>query len=276
MTLRTRGGTLAGTLGGTLGAVLATALACTAVPAVAVPAEPLGTPKPRVTLSVPTTVVEGEPFSLRARVSRTTGARQVQLLAAAPGAPWQVVSKTRARKKRTYSFTATAGPEDTVRYRVKVLYERGTVSSTPASTAVWHWTPMTDFEPYLQTPGVSFGNNVHITINGVGYRGGWETYGKYGVWESRVTPGRHCSALRGVVGISDDSADGSSAVVTVTAEETTPVYTSPTLTPGMSVPFQVALATPFRLGVSATRTSLPTLAAYPALATPELLCTGLG
>jgi hypothetical protein len=264
-----------------LGAVLATALALTSAAATTAAAANLsthatkGAGKPKVTLTLPASVVEGEKFTLEAKLSRTEGAKQVQLQRA-DGSAWAVVDKSRARKKKTYKLHDVAGADDQVRYRVKVLYDGGPAAvSPPTQTTVWHWTPIGAFDAYYNSPGINFGTRVHIWLNGVDYPDGWETYGKYGTWESRFTPGRHCTALRGVAGISDDSADGSSAVVSVVSEDTTVVYASPALTPGMAVPFQIAIDAPYRLSMKAARTSQPNAPAYPAIAAAELLCTGL-
>jgi len=260
----------------TFGTLIATALVLTAVPAVTATADPASARKVKVSVSLPATLVEGDRFTVVAKVSKPSEAKQVQLLRATTGG-WELVAKTKVRKKKSYSFQDVAGSLDVVRYRVKVVLDGGgAVASQPAQAAVWHWTPMTDFDPYYGTPGVEFGNNVHITLNGVSYRGGWETTGKSGPWETRITPGRNCRAFRGVVGVTDESADGSSAVLSLVTDETTTVYQSPPLTPGAAVPVQLDLATPYRLAVRAQRTSAPPLSAFPAIATPELLCTGLG
>ena len=260
-----------------LGPVVATALVLTAVPATTATAEPGPARKVKVSVTLPTTVVEGERFTLEAKLSRTDGAKTIQLQRATTGSGWELVAKSKVRKKKTYTFTDIAGADDLMRYRIKVKREKGgALTSAPAETAVWHWRPMTDFDSYFQTPGVSYGNNVHMTISGVTYRGGWETSGKTGSWETRITPGRHCRSFRGLVGVTDDSADGSSAVISLVADETTTVYTSPTLAPGAALPVQLDLALPFRLSVRAQRLSSPAVEVYPALANPELLCTGVG
>jgi hypothetical protein len=267
-----------------LGAVVATALtvtcavagaATTQVNAVDRPGPAAKPGKPTVTLSVPTSVVEGDVLTIQARIGRLDGARRVELLRAT-GSVWDVIDTARVRKKRTFNFEDLAGTGDSVRYRVKLLLDKGSASSETSLVTIWHWTPMTDFETYYKSPGIAFTNNTRITLSGIKYRGGWEAEGDYGVWESRVSPGRHCSQLRGIAGLDDASSDGASAVVSVISDEATTVYVSPTLVPGTPVPFQVAIGTPFRLGVQAARTSLPIQKVYPAIASPELLCTGLG
>jgi hypothetical protein len=260
----------------TFGTVIATVLFFTTAPLLSATADTGSARKVKVKLTVPATVVEGDAFTVTAKVSRTEGAKQVQLQRAVTGSGWELVAKVKARARKTYTFPTSAGPEDLVRYRVKVLMHEGrAVTSGPVQTTVWHWTPMTDFGTYSQTSGVDFGNNVHITLSGVTYRGGWETYGKNATWESRITPGRNCRAFRGLLGVSDSSDDGSSAVISLAADDT-PVYQSPSLTPGTVTPVQLDLALPFRLAIRAQRTSNPSLSVSPAIATPELLCTGLG
>jgi hypothetical protein len=180
------------------------------------------------------------------------------------------------RGRTKHTFRAVAGADDSQRFRARVSYaHHKPETSRPVATTVWHWTDMMDFTAYDYSHGISSNANNHFRMNGIDYRGGWFTSGSYYTWEMRFTPGRHCKAFRGIAGLTDDSADGASGAVQLVADETTQVFTSTTLTPGMDQPFQVDLATPYRLFIEAQRTSPAGQAAYPAIANPELLCTGL-
>jgi hypothetical protein len=75
--------------------------------------------------------------------------------------------------------------------------------------------------------------------------------------------------------VTDTSAPGSSALLQIVDDSGATVFASGPLTPGMTQPVDVTLATPYRLEVHAQDTSPDKVQAYPALGDPELLCTGL-
>lgn len=263
----------------TIGAVTATALVLAAVPAISATADQTQRPgKPTVTITVPAELVEGEQVIVAVKVSRTDGAKQVQLqqrVARSGGFTWETVATTKARKKKDYRFPTVAGEDDSIELRARVVFRVGRAAiSEPAVSVVWHWTQLSYFPPYSHTAGANDNGFSVFTVNGQSYHG-WFASGALKSWESRFTPGRHCKAMRGVAGVRDDSADGSTALVRVLADDV-PVYTSPTLTPGMAQPFQVDLALPYRLAIQAQNTSLTPLPVFPAIGSPELLCTGLG
>ena len=138
--------------------------------------------------------------------------------------------------------------------------------------------PAFGVRPVLQQGGTGFGTT---TINGVAYTGwGVATYSHTGTWESRFTPGRHCKSFKAVLGVADISADGSSGVITFTADDTQ-VYASPALTPGMSIPVSVELAKPYRLGIQLLDTTpggttgRDAVESWPVLGEPAFLCTGV-
>ncbi len=260
------------------GAVAATALVLAAVPAISATADVSLRPgKPKVNLAVPADVVEGERFKVEVKLSRVDGAKLVQLeqqVSVHGDMRWQAVGKAKAKKKKKYQFTAVGGEADSLAYRARVVYHDGKrIFSDPSASTVWHWKPLGAFDPYSHSSGVNDNGISSFNLNGLSVHG-WFTTGSMKTWESRFTLGRHCQAMRGVAGVRDESADGSSAVVRLLADEV-PVYTSPTLTPGAAQPFQVALALPFRLAVQAQNTSSTPLSVYPAVANAELLCTGL-
>jgi hypothetical protein len=264
-------------------AVAVTALVLAAVPAISATADvsPDISLRPRtgkVSLTMPADVVEGDRFTVEVKVGRVHDAKVVQLeqqVSVNGKLAWQTVGKTKAKKKKTYKFGAVAGKADTQTYRARVVYREGKPAKSAASAStVWHWKPLLAFTAYSHTTGANDNGLTAFNLNGVSFYG-WFTTGSFKSWESRFTVGRHCQAIRGVAGVRDESADGSSAVVRLLADDV-PVYTSPPLTPGTAQPFQVPLAMPYRLTVLAQNTSSPPpLTVYPALGSPELLCTGL-
>lgn len=268
---------------------VATAIASTVLAIVLAPLTPstadapaaMRTGKPRVTISVPDQLVEGDRFDVVVNVGRAREAVQVvlqqQVTDLLGDTSWQIVKRAKVRGKRKHTFHAVAGTEDSQRYRARVTYRDGKPAMTrPVASTVWHWTDMMAFRAYSYTLGVNSSAYNHFRMNGIDYTGGWATYGTYATWELRFTPGRHCKAFRGVAGLTDDSTDGSSGAIQLIADETTTAFSSATLTPGMDQPFQVDLATPYRLFIEAQKTSSAGQAAYPAIGNPELLCTGLG
>ncbi len=262
----------------TFGAVAVTALVLAALPAISEAGESSQRPrKPRVSLSAPSSVVEGDRFTVVVKIGRDEGAKVVQLeqqVSVHGNVSWQTVGKARVKKKKKYQFRAVGGEADTVVLRARVVYSKGRpATSDPLTTSVWHWLTLGSFDPYSHTTGVNDNGITAFTLNGLSLRG-WFTTGSAKSWESRFTLGRHCQAMRGLAGVRDDSADGSSAQVRLLADDVL-VFASSTLSPGTSQQFQVALATPFRLAVQASNTSLTPVTVYPAIANPQLLCTGL-
>jgi len=262
-----------------IGAVAATALVLAAVPAVTATADE--TPragKRKVSLSVPSNVIEGDRVTVVVKVGRVEDAKVVQLeqLVTQYGkVGWQTVGKAKTKRSKKYEFRVVAGEADALTVRARVLYREGKpVKSDEAASAVWHWVPLTSFAPYYHTSGANDSGLTSFTLNGLSLHG-WYTSGSSRTWESRFTLGRHCQAIRGIAGVRDESSDGSSAQVRLLADDV-PAYASPTLVPGTAQPFQIALALPYRLSVQADNLSAPPLRAYPAIGDPQLLCTGLG
>jgi hypothetical protein len=268
---------------------IATAITSTALALVLAPATPptadaltaLRPGQPRVTVTVPDQLVEGERFDVVVKVGRARDAKQIllqQLQTDIYGQTgWETVRKAKVRGQKKRTFHAVAGTDDSQRYRARVIYDDARPAmSRPVASTVWHWTDMMAFTAYAVTNGISSNHYNHFRMNGIEYHGGWYTYISYATWELRFTPGRHCKAFRGVAGLTDESKDGSSGAIQLVADETTTAFSSTTLTPGMDQPFQVDLATPYRLFIEAQKTSPADQAAYPAIGNPELLCTGLG
>lgn len=221
--------------------------------------------------------MEGDRYEVTVKVPRAATAVRARLQRwtkdVLGNAAWVTVAVRKVRGKARQAFRAVAGEADSDRYRARVEYATGKpVMSTPDSVTVWHWVSMMEFDAYSSSNGVVSSPYAQFVMNGTAYPGGWYTSGSWPSWDLRFTPGRHCRAFRGVVGVTDRSADGSAGAFQLVADDA-PVYASPVLSPGTTHPFEVELATPYRLYLQAQR--LSTQAAYPAVGYPELLCTGL-
>ena len=91
-------------------AVAATALALAALPAMAATADGSDhARKAKVSLTMPTNLVEGDAFTIQVKVGRNDNAKVVQLQQKVDGARgWQTVGKTKAKRKKKYEFQAVA------------------------------------------------------------------------------------------------------------------------------------------------------------------------
>ncbi len=82
------------------------------------------------------------------------------------------------------------------------------------------------------------------------------------------------------MGLDDDSDDGSSGTVALTADGI-PIYQSRSLTPGMALPVTIPIANPYRLALQLTDTTPggsdghDPIEAYPSIGDPTLRCTGV-
>jgi hypothetical protein len=222
-----------------------------------------------------TEVTEGDRLTVKVKVPKAATARSVTLETMGTntyGQPaWVKAGKRKASK--TTKFTVTVTAENTAKYRALVSYKKATkpVKSNVASVKVWRWISLEEYVAYQSTGGASFDD---VSLAGRTYLSWYAYSSAYSSWETRWTAGRNCKAFKGVAGVTDWSVDGSSATVTVLADDV-PVYQSPTLTPGMSVPFEVSMASPYRFALLATNTSATGAKVYPAVGDPALLCTGV-
>jgi hypothetical protein len=222
-------------------------------------------------------VNEGDRATVRVKVPKARTARRVTLQVRGDGsfgAPALVKVKT-SKAAKTTVFTVTVTATNTAQYRALVSYKgvKKPVKSNVAKVTVWRWVPLGGFDAYFDTGGTSFST---VNLAGETYFPTWYGSGGLGAgaWEERFTLGRHCKAFKGVAGVGDDSDDGSSGTVTLAADDVA-VWQSPVLTPGMTVPFEIALAAPYRFAVSAADTSPTYTDAHVAIGHPELLCTGV-
>jgi hypothetical protein len=265
-------------------------MSITAAPASALtfPASALdrGVAKPVLASSVQE-ATEGDRLTLTATVKAPKRALRatLQKWSAQPYAgssSWRSVRSVKVKGRSKVRFKTVATDENTERYRVSVTYRDAAkpLKSRAVTIAVWRWIPLNEYRPYYEAEpyAAGFGST---TIAGRAYSGwGAATYSHTGTWESRFTPGRHCKAFKAVLGVADISGDGSSGLVTLTADDTQ-VYASPTLTPGMSIPLTIDLATPYRFGIQlfdttpGGTTGRDDLESWPVLGEPAFLCSGV-
>lgn len=223
----------------------------------------------------PAEVTEGDRFDVVVKVRKAAKAKKVELQIRTKdifgNTVWETVKKRAVAGKSKQSLRAVAGPVNPLKLRVLATYKDGKKERTkPFGITTWRWFDLYDFRPYYATPGTYSNEFIDFVIAGRAFIGWYGIGTRETAWESRHTPGRHCTSFRGVAGVTDTSMDGSSAQITVVADETTVVYQSPSLTPGASYPFEVSLARPYRLAIRSQLTS--TARATAAIGAPQLLC----
>lgn len=232
-----------------------------------------------LSISGPKQAVEGDRIKLAVLIAAPRTAKSVQLQTLNDdiyGNPkWESIKRSAAQGKRKHTFTVTATELNVQRFRALVVQRQGKpVISRPISVKVWRWIDLSSFDSYYDTPGTIESEYLSFPMSGHQYKG-WHTGGSYGAWESRYTLGRHCTRLRAVLGVTDDSSDGSSGQVRLMADEE-PVFESNSLIPGAVQVANLPLASPYRLTIIATDTSTADeTAAFPAIGTPQFLCSGL-
>lgn len=233
-------------------------------------------------------VDEGDRYTLTATIETPRRAMRVTLQKYKPSfygwddPAWEPKKTVRVNARSKVKFGVVAVSENTERYRVVVTYKKAKpFTSKPIGVTVWRWILLSDYDPYYEAQPYAAGFGT-TTINGQAYAGwGAFSYSHVGAWESRFTPGRHCNAFRGVLGVGDISADGSSGTIAFTADDTD-IYTSPTLTPGMSLAVTVTLtAKPYRFGIRLTDTTPggttgdDEVESWPVIGEPAFHCTGV-
>jgi hypothetical protein len=223
----------------------------------------------------PTDVTEGDRYSVVVKVGSPTKAKKVELQVRTQdtlgNVLWETVKKRRVGGHKKHTLPMLAGAENPVKLRALVTYKDGLkVRSQSARVTTWRWFGLHDFVSYYYTPDTYLSAYTDFVIAGRAYVGWFGGGYRKTAWESRHTPGRHCTAMRGVAGVTDRSMDGSSAQITVLADETTVVYRSPALVPGGAHAFEVPLSRPYRLAIQAKLTGVNS--AVPAIGAPQLLC----
>ena len=238
------------------------------------------TSAPTAKLTAPREATQGDRISLGIRLTRPAQVRRVRVQHLTKDVfnnpTWETVKKLRPQNRTKLTYRTVAGETDRDRYRVVLERTKGrSITSKAVSVKVWHWYSLAHFPSYYRTTGVADYYSNHFAMNGRTYVGSWYTYGSYGGWESRYTLGRHCRSMSGTYGVTDSSADGSTATIQVLSEGADPVYTSPTLSPGAVDTKVVPLASPYRISILGTNTSTDGLLAYPAAGDLQFLCSGL-
>jgi hypothetical protein len=256
--------------------LLAAALLAAGAPGLApADAAPARAKAPKAHVSAPSSVVEGDRYVVTIKAPRSADRvlLQHQVTDVLGNATWEVVKRFKVRGHTKLSYRAVAGTAETDVYRAQVVSQgRRPSMSKAARTTVWHWTSLLKFATYDRTPG-SYDFMTSFAMNGV-QRSGWFAYLGYSSYSTGWTVGRHCTAFRADAGVTDKTKPGASATIQLTADDV-PVFTSGPLTPGMTQRVELPLASPYRLAVQAQDTSPEGLQGYPALGSPELLCTGL-
>jgi len=231
-------------------------------------------------IAAPDQVTEGDRYKVSVQLKAVSQIRRAEIQQRVRdiygNMVWQKVKTFGVRKQRKLTYRAVAGETDRETYRVIVEPKSGRpVKSKPVTVAVWHWYPLTTFDSYYSTQGVSANAYNQFAMAGRNYSGSWYTYAPAASWESRYTLGRNCNTMSGVFGLTDRSSDGSSATIQVVAEGLTSVYTSPALSPGVVDTKTVPLPSPYRISVLGTHTSAANVVSYPAVGDLQFLCTGL-
>lgn len=210
----------------------------------------------------PNDVVEGDAYGVRVKVPRSGAATKVELQRRGEdiwgGTTWTKVRAWKVRNgkgTRTVSLTADEEASSTLRAIVRYRDRKKPVASSSSTVRYWHWYALDRFQAYARVGYVADHGYLSYGMNGALWKG-WNSSGG---GESRYTLGRNCSRFKGHVGLGDDSADTASGVISFelidSANSTTSIYTSPTLTPGMAVPVDLALDLPYRFGIKGTSTT---------------------
>lgn len=225
-------------------------------------------------------VVEGDRIAVTARIPKARDAKRVVLeriempAYVGIGSPtWETVRSAAVRGRARIKLTSLAQQPDVEKLRVRVIYkgQRKPSVSKPVTVKVWSWVPLREVSSYYSSTHASLGD---FSIGGRSYPAWGAYFGSPTSYESRFTPGRNCKTFRGIAGLTDVSHDGAVGTIQVSADEQL-LWTSPSLTPGATVPFELALNLPYRFSLLATNTSPAGVRSYPAVGNPELLCSGL-
>jgi hypothetical protein len=261
-------------------ALVAAAAACLGGPVLTAPVASAATVRSVTVLAAPKSATLGNRVAITVKVASPAQARTVQLQTLTKdiygNLSWSKVGAQHVNGVAKHTFKPVLNQANRQRFRAVAAYKSGRpVASKAVGVTVWSWTPLSKIPAYYATNGINGYEYSNFAMAGNQYLG-WFTYGSYGMWEERYTTGRHCKALRGDLGVTDNSADGSTAQFTVANIDTgATLYQSPSLSPGAVTKVTLALPMPYRISIQARNTSTNGQVAYPAIGVPELLCTGL-
>ena len=259
---------------------------CLASPTSAAPAEPDRTPGAfkrearGVTVAQrPKQAIEGQRVGITVKVASPRQAKIVRIETRGEdifGNPeWSTLKRAMVRGRSKVRLPVVVTGLNTQVFRAVAVYkDRKAAASKPFTVTVWRWIDLHDFDDYYSTTGAYASEYSTFPMNGHRYLG-WQTYGDYGAWETRYTLGRHCRRMQGVFGVHDASADGSAAEISILTDDE-PLFESTTLSPGSVQVVSKAMPLAYRISILAHTTSEdPSNLAYPAIGTPQFLCTGL-
>jgi hypothetical protein len=236
----------------------------------------------------PTDATQGEKFTVTGRIGKPKRALRVTFQYKETGVydlqsitRWTTLKTVKVKHRAAVTITTQADAAKEAEFRAVVTYRgnRRTATSSPVRVNYWHWQGLSG---RYYTAG--YGTDVFGFNMGGKSWNGWYQYGGPSA-ESRYTLNGACKRFKATVGLTDQSADGSTGAVTFStinpAATAHPIWSSPVLVPGRTVTVDLPLAAPYRFSIFGQNTSTPvtdnngksvTPAAYPAVADPELLC----
>ena len=242
----------------------------------------------KVAVSAPTNATEGEKFAVTARIKKASRALRVTFQYQETGVydfqsitRWTTLKTVKVKHRRTVRITAQANAAKEAKFRAVVTYRgsRRNSKSAPVRVNYWHWQGLSG--RYYKA---GYGTDVIGFNMGGRSWNGWYQYGGPSA-ETRYTLSGACKRFKATVGLTDQSADGSTGTVTFSTINPTataqPLWSSPVLVPGRIVTVDVPLKAPYRFSIFGQNTSTPlsdgsgkntTPAAYPAVGDPEFLC----
>lgn len=243
---------------------------------------------PEVRVSAPSDATQGERFKVTARIKKPRQALRVTFQYQKTGVydfqsvtRWTALKTFKVKHRPTISVSAQADDAKRAKFRAVVTYRasKHASKSSPIRVNYWHWQRLSG-RYYTAGQGTdAFGFNM----GGKSWNG-WHQYGGPSA-ESRYTLSGVCKRFKATVGLTDQSADGSTGTVTFStinpAATAEPVWSSPKLVPGRTVTVDLPLTAPYRFSIFGQNTSTPisddngkstTPAAYPAVGDPQFLC----
>lgn len=231
----------------------------------------------RVTVSAPAQAIEGERFAVTARIVSPKKAKTVQFQILTrdifQNRTWAKLRTMKVARKKWRSSSVLADDSATMTIRAVVTYKgvKKKVVSRPVTVRVWHWYDLTRFNPYASS-GASISNPyISFSMNGATWKGWYSRGGG----ESRFTLGRNCTRFKAHLGLRDDSADGASGTIALSAidpsNSLSTLYKSPPLSAGAVVAVDLPLASPYRFAITG-QSLTPELETTLAVGGASLLC----
>lgn len=240
-----------------------------------------------VVLAAPADAIEGARYTVTVHVPSPKTATTATLEYQKTGeswidseSEWTALKTAKVRGRGTVKFTLQADSAREYKLRTRVTYRGSKHASVSAPKRVnyWHW----------KGPGSSYyaagSGSVYLGFSLAGRStNGWLQYAGSSA-EDRYTLTGRCRSFHATVGLADESADGSTGRITFSTIDSSgipkPIWKSPNLVPGKTVPVTLSLASPYRFSILGENTSTPmtsgtattTPKAQPAVSDPEFLC----